>query len=543
MKYLKSFFTNHYAVLCLTILLSIIPLLAILYKDFSGGIALWNDPARDLLTALDNSRKPTLIGPSTGIPGVFYGPYWIWLLSFAQLFSKQPGIISFIILTLPYLLLFPLILSRFSKIFTLQTIALLWLLFLLSYANYFTDIWNPHPAPLLILLAIYLQFLRGERFSRQNILITGAAGLAAGLVMNFQLSFGIGMLFGSTIYLFGESLLFIISSYKHFQASKNITKIILRKIITIISFFLGVLIAFAPFFLFELRHNFQQTKILLGALTHFGGGLVTQTGLTKPQIIQSFFGRISDLLHLPFWIATIIFSFAAIYYMYSSFSHSERSRALSAGRRGISLKLLSNLKIHFSRDDHLQERKLFLIILCIALGVLYIYLTAKNPVWSYHFIGVEILFLLLIGIILNRIKYIWILIACWVALSTSGSLLQSLHHNPQTIYGTAASEEQTVTKVQQEAQGQDYTVFAYEAGIYPYEYSYLFHIMYNKDMPYRPELNPKDASLVFVIFPPNLQSSLYHDFINFRTPQVRYKTTAHWTEADGTQILERNRIL
>ena len=57
------------------------PLFLSLKNIIQGNIPFWFDNARDFLLALGNLEKPTLIGPPTGIPGVFYGPYWIWLLS------------------------------------------------------------------------------------------------------------------------------------------------------------------------------------------------------------------------------------------------------------------------------------------------------------------------------------------------------------------------------------------------------------------------------------------------------------------------------
>lgn len=492
-----------------TIILSVLPLSMILFKVFSGGIALWNDPARDLISALDSSTKPTLIGPSTGIPGVFYGPYWIWLLSFGQLFSKQPGLIAFIILTLPYLIFFPLILSRFSKLFTKTTIAMLWIVFLYTYHNYFTDLWNPHPAPLFILLAIYLQFVRPTTFSKKALLVTGLAGLTTGFVMNFQLSFGIGMIFGSTLYLLGERALHI------FRHKKNIRfSLVFQSLATLAAFFIGVIVAFTPFLFFELRHHFQQTKVLLTAFTHYGGGLVSQIGLTKPQIIQQFLDKFAEILHLPFLLALAVIIAASVYFLYTY----RKSKTKTA------------------------EIKLIAIIFCISFGVLYIYLTAKNPVWSYHFIGVEILTLLLIGVLFNHLKYLWLVFVCWIVILSAPTFLQVTKSNQQKIYGTAASEAQTVTKIQNEANGRDYTVFAYEAGIYPYEYSYLFRTMYHQDVPYRPELNPTNAKLVFVILPPHLSASLSTDFINFRTPSAHYVTTNRWTQPDGTEILQRNNI-
>lgn len=72
-KHLKNSFTSKRLIL-LSIILSIIPALGVLQKVFLGDFAFWYDPARDMLSALSNLQKPTLIGPTSGIPGVFMDP-------------------------------------------------------------------------------------------------------------------------------------------------------------------------------------------------------------------------------------------------------------------------------------------------------------------------------------------------------------------------------------------------------------------------------------------------------------------------------------
>src|SRR3989344_7571009 len=81
----------------------------ILNNIFSNRISFWYDTARDLLLALENLRKPTLIGNPTGIPGIFYGPYWIWLLSLGMTITKDPALIIILLQVIPYFVIFPLL--------------------------------------------------------------------------------------------------------------------------------------------------------------------------------------------------------------------------------------------------------------------------------------------------------------------------------------------------------------------------------------------------------------------------------------------------
>src|SRR5258708_5957612 len=136
--------------LLLIFIILAVPYSYVLINFKLNGINLWFDPARDLLSAWDSLTKPTLLGPPTGIPGLFYGPYWIWLLSFGLLFSKNPVITTIITATIPYLIIFPLIWFQLSKKLDRTALILGWLLFIMGNGmTYATQLWNLYPAPLI----------------------------------------------------------------------------------------------------------------------------------------------------------------------------------------------------------------------------------------------------------------------------------------------------------------------------------------------------------------------------------------------------------
>ncbi len=508
---IKSFFEKPIAIFIAAAILSIVPTIAIFYKIATGDISFWYDPARDLLSSLENLHKPTLIGPPSGIPGVFYGPYWIWLLSFGLIFSQDPRLVTIVVLTIPYFILFPFILSRFSKIIGWHTIAILWLLFLLTSQKYFTNLWNPHPSLLIILLSIYLFFIKTTAKSFKNSLITFFAGFTTGLVMNFQLSFGIGMLLGMTFYLLGESIVYLVAAKKKLEA-------LLLRISIMVLFVLGCIISFTPFLVFEFRHNFLQTKTLINAFTHFGA-VVDLTGLTKPQILQVFFNQISNVLHLTFIPAMISFIIITVFYIYSY------------RKRGDQVKS--------------KEIKLISILVAITSGIMYLYLTAKNPIWDYHFIGFEPLILLLIGIFIDRAKALKIIITLWIVVLVANytfDFIKGFRHEPKHIEGNLAAVEEVAKKIQKESDNKDYEVFAYSQSIYIYEYSYLFKWLNQKDVPFDPGQVRPGSSLVYVIIP-NSAKNMYNSYIEYRAPGKQYKTAKSWKMSDGTAIVQRVKII
>lgn len=494
-------------IILLTIVLSAIPAIDILQRVFTGDFAFWYDPARDMLSALANLQKPTLIGPTSGIPGVFYGPYWIWMLSFGQLFSQDPRIVNFIVSTIPYLFIFPFILTRYSSVMRPTTIAILWLFFLLNYNNYFTDMWNPHPASLLLLLTVYLLFTAQFVFSKRNSILFAFSGFIAGLLVNFHLSLGIGMMLGIFVYFVLNA---IVSTVK--------TKQKMQKLFThtgaIGIFGSGFLAAFGPYLLFEVRHQFQQTQAFINALLSYGG-VVTLPGLSQTEILNNFIERGAVLLNIP--IAVFSGLFLALIIVYS-------------------LNLRKSATVT-------KEVKLLMVTVSVFTGIAFIYFTAKNPIWDYHFIAIEILFLILVGLMIDKTKWIKAALSVWVIILVSLSAMhfvQGMWNDPKNNAGTLAAKSHVVRGIVADAGTSSYTFYALNPAIYMYDYSYLFKEIANKDIPYDPGLNLQNTEIVYLIIPPD--SKNIDDFINFRASKEKFRKIGERRYPDQTIVLKYTRI-
>src|SRR5258708_7199783 len=339
----------------------------------SNNLTFWYDNARDLLLAWENLNKHSLIGPQSGVPGIYYGPYWIWLLSIGLFFSKNPLIVTFITATIPYFILFPLIWFRLNKFFDRTTILIGWLFFMFSSGmTYATQLWNPYPAPLLTLAIIYLLIIADFTIitKKQNF-ISVAIGILMGILINIHISFGLALLCGLAIFLIADTL------YTFLQGDKNTKKIFfVHKIYSVVFIFFGLLISFLPSLLFEARHGFHQTQKVLDTLFKFVA-VVSVPGLNKTQILLTFLKNFGNLLHIPPLYAGIVL-----------------------------LLLITSLIITLKQKVIFQKKDTRILLLLISLfsGNLFIYVTAKNPVWEYHFIGVDILFLLLLTFIASRLS-------------------------------------------------------------------------------------------------------------------------------------------
>ncbi len=480
-----------------------IPFILTSFNVFSGGMAFWYDPARDMLSAWNNLSKLTLIGSTSGIPGIFYGPYWVWWLSFTEIFSKDPRFVLFLSTALPYLIVFPFVLYKASKLFDKVTSFLLWLLFSFTFQGYMTALWNPNLAPLLFLCVIYFLVNSYQYKGKKKYIKIFIAGILTGLAFNIHISFTSGFLIGTLVFL-----IFNPDNFPFNKKAKNIFK-------TLLSFISGFVIVFWPFVIFEFRHGFEQSKVFLNAISK-QGDVVGIHGLSKPEIIMSFFQSFAKLLSVSQDVGATIFIFSVI----------------------VLTVLYLRKKINFS---HLQVQLIFLlsgIVIC----VMGIYLSAKNPIWGYHFTGMEVVFLLFLGILISKIPplkiilFIWVVILAYLQISgaVSGMFLSPLRID------TLIAKEYVVSQILTDAKNKPYTVFAYNTAIYMYDYSYLFRWMGKKDFSYDPG-GIKNEGSVYLILPQNKKSVL-DDFVHYKTPNDLYKTTKTWTIPNGTVILKRNPI-
>ncbi len=498
-----------YLVLATTLFAIFLPLVIFSWAVFSGSINFWYDSARDLLMAWDNLKKITLIGSPTGIPGVFYGPYWIWLLSLGLLISKNPRIIDFFVTTIPYCLIFPFFFLRFRPLFGRGILILIWLFFIYSTGDgYATWLWNPNLATLLFLIMIYLlvfaDFEKRQIASYGKILLIG---VFQGLILNFHMSLGIGVFFGTLIFFISDFLI------KLYFSKKNRFKIIVNRIYLVCLFLSGIIITFLPFFIFELRHGFNQTQALFKALTSYGA-VVNLPGLSNKEILAIFFGRFGFILKNN-WLGLYLLEIISLsYFLFLIWR--KKSKLLES------------------------EKKLIVFLLSASFGILFIYLTARNPVWEYHFIGTEVIFLLFMAIVIKRITLLKIILLIYVIylVSTSAlSFVKNFKVNPYTS-SSLVTKEHIVDTVHIDAKRDEYTVFAYSSSIYTYDYTYLFRWRYNKDIAFDPGEINTDSSLVYLIIP-KISKEQKEDFINYRTPNTKYKTIKNWQIPDGTLILKR----
>lgn len=479
------------------------PLLMSLWFVMTGAVPFWYDNARDLLSAWDNLTNPTLIGPRSGIEGIFYGPYWIWILSIPLIISKDPRGAFFFVGIIPYLILFPIFFYSYKFVINKLAILILWLLFIFNIgSSYVTNLWNPHMAPLLLLSVIYLLVKHNfSVFSVRMSLWIFLAGILSGLVINFHISLGAGTVLGILLYFVIQGFISL-RKKKIFAFVKNLSV-----------FAIGFVLSLSPFILFEIRNNFPQIKIIIETITGTGD-TVYAAGLSKVLIIELFIARGAELAGISALVFKLLLIFLLVWFIFSRF------------KKRIAVSQI--------------ERNLLLILVCLTVGIMGIYLGANNPVWSYHFIGVEVIFLLFLGLILTKLswlKYPALLLALFIFTQGFVNFIEIVSKNSIT-HDTLSTKLEAVEIVVSDAGEKNYSFYAYSPSIYMYEYSYLLRWISNKNISFDPGVTQGDNNLIYLAVPLERDDKV-KDFINYRSGNGKYRTGNSWNINDDIIILKQ----
>lgn len=229
----------------------------------NGNIFFHTDIARDFLVLEDivKTHKPTLLGPrSGGISGVFHGPLWFYINLPAFIIGKgNPVVVGWFWVLLSVLSIW--ITYYWGKRLFDKKIGLISaLLFSVILIPYAKNLFNPFGAVMLFPIFFYLfqKYLKSVK-TRHLILSL----FILGLIIQFQIAFGVPILILTTMYL----IYFLIKKKKLYHMFS----------------YLILIIPLSTYFLFELRHDFLQTRSVISyILTKHGIGQ-----LSLPEIVQS----------------------------------------------------------------------------------------------------------------------------------------------------------------------------------------------------------------------------------------------------------------
>ena len=391
-------------------------------------IALWNIVVNhDLM----------FIGATTGIQGVFYGPWWYYMLvPFFVIFRGDPTGIA---LTMSLVGISSIILSFLVGRKIGGNLLGFSLAVLVSVSpaliSLSSQIWNPNIAPLFVLLTFYslYKIYSLDKISNKYFFILGIL-----LSINIDIEILWGLLFALGVVF---SLILVLN--------KKI------KIKQIIYLFLGILAVASPRIVFELKHGFLMTKSFILFLTSKNS---TEDPLTFIQVLE---GR--------------VFSFVDLFS--SSLTFNSQLMALVV----IVLTLLS-LILFYKKSSEVIKR--FIVTLLTIVGVFFVgTVIFSRALWPHYLVGLPIVYIFLFAISLflfsKKLNNFMILVFAVIILSIFNfdpinqikSITSPVFEGNSAVYRNQLA---VVDYVYREARGKDFKYVVYTPPVYDYTYRYLF---------------------------------------------------------------------
>lgn len=452
--------------------ISVLTILILGFYLRAGGIltdsfAFTYDVGRDLL-ALYNIvylYDIPLIGPTTGLQGLFYGPWWYYILSIPYLLSggDPHGIVLFIALSGVGTALLLFLVGKRAGNFLLGFI----FLFLASVSHNLVgvqaQIWNPNLAPFVLSCIVFLILKIDTK--KLNIITQFLLGFLLGLSIELEVVYGL-LLFLSTIF-------YLILRKRDLLMKKK-------------AFFLlaGFLFVFIPKIIFEARHNFLMTKNILAILL----------GSSNPNSTFSFGFRIERIVDfIKLWSDTLAGSniFIGIVFLFLS----------------IAIFIYYRKKLNPVKD--------ILIYSVVALLVFFVgFSVVLKDVWEHYLVGVPVFMILIFGIsvwLLSEIKKIGKILMCIVfflifwfnvnPINFVHGLLLPPFEGDAAVYRNQVA---VIDFIYRDANKKPFTYAVYTPPIKDYTYQYLF-LWYGKNT-YNYIPSKANEELFYLILEPDFQN-------------------------------------
>lgn len=433
---------------------------------FGNYFAFTYDVGRDMLALWDivHAHKLLLIGFTTGLPGVFYGPWWYYLLLFPYIlsFGNPQGVALTMGLVGIATVFFGFLFGKkvggyFLGISFAALIAVSPALISLS-----SQIWNPNISPLFIIFCLWTLYKIYSK-DKPKLRYYFTLGLLITLIIDLEIVFGLLLAVGLTL-----SVLVI----------KN-KKIQLK---SIVFFLAGATVIFSPRIIFEIRHQFLMTTSFIKFLTI--GDASQGSGLSG-----SFINRLSMM-----------------------FSQFNSTLALENKFLGVIIILFVTLTIAIFYRKASKINKQFIKTSCIVFLTFLIGLTFfHHDIWPHYLVGLPVFYLLLfclsISLIIQKTKnyIIWgsIVIILFLINLNPISIVNNLN-KPAWIGDASVYKNQleVINYVYQQSAGRSFKYVVYTPPIHDYTYQYLFKWYGPNKYHYS---SSKDSRLAYFILEPDLQ--------------------------------------
>lgn len=479
-------------------LLSLILLLGFFLRaqeTLSGNFLFLKDQGRDMLAvkSIVVDKKPTLIGPYTGLQAVFQGPlyYYVLAVPFAM-FRGDPRGVMWVVLAASMIAI-PLAYLVGKKFFSESTGMFAAFLFAVSpsAAAAATFIWSPFFVLPITTVTLYL-FMHWSKTGLKKSFFLFVVSL--GLLFHFEIAFAAPFL----------ASMFLIS---FFVARKK------RYEFPLFSFLGLVLLTLSPLILFDLRHDFLTTKSLVSLVS--GGNQGLGGGELYGKIVYDHLVRF--LLNLK---ATFIV-------------HNQLSEVFSL----LTILIALGYAV-FGRSIIIKT------VLSIPVIMFIFYLAYPFQIWDWYLIGLFPVYLLLGGVVLS---WLWsrrgwrliVVLLVFVLLQNSYERLINLYSKPD--YGGTAKirgKIDAIDTVYKDARGAPFNLLVFTPVVLTDAYDYLLWWYGQKTYGYLPGKEKKDT-LYLLIEPDPSKSWSYKGWLE---TEIRIGKVIDTRELPSGFIIQKRKV-
>lgn len=436
------------------LIMFIVSLFFRLLPILNGNFWFTFDNARDYLWVRDIVilHKPYLIGPWSSLKGVFFGPAWYYLLTIPFVIFQGDPTGGTLLVTLS--LLFSSTIGFLFAYYTFQStrLALLVAFFLLFSTNLIEYSFVPFFANMLPIVTIFLIICLYKVEDRPMVNMVFSM-ILLGLCFSFEPMYGLAASGGIFIYLF---------------VLWRRQRVKLKYLMVGSVFFL---IPFLPQIIFELRHEFMQTKAILSYAQGYNRSLEGYLPL-RSRIVNriELFAVTWRRTFGENWLTSgFFFGMAYMFFLGTDRLVSPSSRV----------------------------NRLLLLIGCLLVGMFIVLVLYREEAKAWYVTGLPVLYALLMSLVFDRImnvsiqsKYLSLLLLC-IFFVVSVKPLSSIEQYRQKKLipdpSIFANEEQVIDYIYHDANGKGFTVYTYTPGVYDYPYQYLFWWYAVKHYGYMPQ--------------------------------------------------------
>lgn len=462
-KNISLYLKNNKLVLALLIIIIFIGFYLRVDGVISNSFAYTYDVGRDLLQVqkIVKEHKIPLIGQTTGLGGLYYGPWWYYIITLPFLISggNPQGIAFFMVLIGIVTIILGFILGFMLGGKWLGLIFSLFISFSNVTVGLSSQIWNPNIAPPLLVLLLILLF---RKFKNKKIEFIRSffIGVLLGLIIDAEIVFG--------ALLIGGVVLSII-----YLKKKND---ILRSMLGII---VGFIFTLLPRIVFEIRHDFVMTRSLF----------ITKSADQKIFDIQNIFSA------LPGRLQTFLSQF------------SETFGVNIVLGTIILMLLMMILFVRRKNITNIQKNMLTIIGIIVSVFILGSGIFARE-IWGHYLVALPILYIIFASISLyilsKRFLLLGVLLTLILAIISMRpiSVIAELQ-NPHWEGNAAVYRNQIaiIDYIYKDARGKQFNCIAYTPVVHDYTYQYLFSWYGQNKYGYLPKTSKE--SLFYVIIEPD----------------------------------------